>query len=204
MTTVDIPISEATSFKSTATTTNYSTDDTFQVGENNAFTYIMRGWIKPNFTSIPAGSTFVSSTLKIVPAVDRTSNARTMYIHRCLQNIVAGQATWDIFSTGNNWGTGGASNSVTDYDGAVVIGSYLAPASPVIGEQISIPLDQTELQKLYDGTYTNNGLVLFMATQTNDLTTYRSPYATTEAYRPYITIEYTSGGVVFIPGAMWF
>ena len=48
----------------------------------------------------------------------------------------------------------------------------------------------SEFQKLYDGTYTNNGVVLFMDTQTDDLTLYASQDNATAAYRPYFTVTY--------------
>ena len=51
-------------------------------------------------------------------------------------------------------------------------------------------LDHAELQKLYDGTYTNNGIVLFMATQDNDMIQYASTENATTGYRPVITIIY--------------
>lgn len=188
MTSIDIPILEDTSFNSTAVDTNYSGSSTILVGESNADSAIWRGWMKPDFSSIPAGQMFTSAILKLTPAVDRASYERVMNINRCLRNVVYNQATQNVYSTGNNWSTAGCSNPTTDYDGSIAIGTYTAPADPTLNVQINITLNATELQKLYD--FTNNGFVLFMNTQSNDLTQYHSYQAANEAYRPIITIDY--------------
>jgi hypothetical protein len=203
MTSIDVSLDCSRLFQANATK-NYNDSDTFYVGEQtNGTNYGNRSLIKPDFSGIAAGQTFSSAILKLTPIVDLTSNARTMYACRCLRNVVYAQTTWNIFSTGNDWGTAGCSNNTTDYDGSVVIGSVAVSAAPTLNTQIEMTLDAAELQKLYDGTYTNNGLVLFVDTQLNDAIGYATHLHATAAYRPVITIEYSSGAV-FVPGAMWF
>jgi len=189
--TVDIPISADTYMSSNAATTNYSTQNYMYIGEwNNQTGYISRAWVKPDFSLIPSSMTFLSAVFHATPNADYTSNDRTMRMRRCLRDVVSNQATWNIWKTSNNWGTAGASNSTTDYDGAAEVGNMLVPAAPTLNVQMDMTLDHAEFQKLYDGTYTNNGLVLFMDTQLNDMTQWASIEHATVAYRPYFTVQY--------------
>jgi len=198
MTIINIPLLNDTYMSSGSTGSNYSTEVNFYVGENKDSSSIYRAWIKPDFSTVPASIIFVAATLYLTVVASATTNERIMYLRRCLQAAVNNQITWNVFSSGNNWGTAGASNSTTDYDGSVIMGQYTVPAAS--SGQYAIQLSAPELQKLYDGTYTNNGIVLFMATQSNDASAYASINNATEAYRPYIQIRYDS----FIPGAIWF
>jgi hypothetical protein len=192
--TVDIPLAFDTFLQSLSPTTNRDTDVNIGVGENNATASIERQLIKPDFSLILAGHRIISASLYLTPVGDFSSNARTMSAHRTLRAVVSAEATWNIYSTGNNWGTAGCSNSTTDYDGAIEMGTGTIPASPTLNvalEAITFSVAGcAELQKLFDGTYTNNGLVLFVDTQTNDLIRYASTDNGTAAYRPYITVTY--------------
>ena len=188
---VTIPMSEDTTFTLGAPTTVQSANVIMGAGEASGgglTTY--RSWIKPDFSTIPAGKIFSTVSLFLTPTSDNSSNARTLSLHRCLRTLVVTQATWDIFSTGNNWGTAGASNATTDYEGAILLGSTSIPASPTLNVPIKISLNPQNIQKLYDGTYTNNGIVWFVDTQSSDLIRYASMDNPTTEYRPYIIIEY--------------
>jgi hypothetical protein len=192
MATIDLPMSADTILDSATPTTNYDTRTTLEVGEHNAAVDTFRAWIKPDFSSVPAGAVFSSAILKLTPVGDFSDNARTMSAHRCLRDVVSTQATWNIWKTSNNWGTAGCSNSTNDYDGAVAIGTLSVPASPTLNTALEMTLSAAELQKLFDGTYTNNGIILFVDTQTNDLIQYASRENATVAYRPIITLTYTT------------
>ena len=171
-------------------TTNYDTSTLLQVG--GAKGYISRTWAKPDFSSISAGVTFISAYMSIFPTVEESSNARTMYAHRCLRDVVSNQATWNIWKTSNNWGTAGCSNATTDYDGAVVLGSMSVSASPTLGDELRMNLDATQFQKLYDGTLVNNGIVLFVDTQVSDVIEYGSrEYDVDTSKRITFTVEYS-------------
>lgn len=196
MTTVDIPLASDTVLQSSTANTNYDTIAQINVGENNSAVSINRSLIKPDFSLIPVGATITAATLKMTPITDLSSNARTMSAHRVLRTVVYSQATWNVYSTGNGWGTGGCSNSTTDYDGAVLMGSQTQPASPTLNDALSftMTLDAAEMQKLFDGTYTNNGIVLFVDTQVDDFIQYASTDHATSSYRPVISITYEDGG----------
>jgi len=189
---VDLPMISDTQMASNTATTNYDTNTAFGIGESNAVVATFRSIVKPNYSSIPVNSQVLSAILKMTPVADLSSNARTMSAHRVLRNVVFNQATWNIFSTGNNWGTAGCSNNTTDYEGGVLLGSQSQPASPTLNsaDSFQMTLDATEIQKFFDGTYTNNGIILFVDTQTNDLIQYASTDNATVAYRPKLTVTY--------------
>ena len=190
MPTVDLSVTD-TQMVSDAATTNYESAISFGVGESNVAARIIRSIVKPDFSPV-SGYIITAATLKLTPMIDFSDNARTLYAHRVLRSVTMTQATWNVYSTGNNWGTAGCGNSTTDYDGAVVLGSTTQPASPTIDSPgfVSMTLDATELQKMNDGTYTNNGIVLFVATESSDEIVYHSKESTTSAYRPIITVTY--------------
>ena len=150
-----------------------------------------RAWMKPNFTIIPTGSTFITAILNLVVRQGSLAlNARTLSVYRCLRAVSNSLISWNKFSA-SSWGTAGAGNSTTDYDGGVLMGSVTVDATPADGSIVQVELDAAELQKLYDGTYTNNGLILFVDTETNDRVVYWSTDTSTASDRPSITIAYT-------------
>ena len=191
MPSIDLTMTSDTQLVSDHPTTNYENGVSLGVGESNLIIRIVRSILVPDFSSV-AGYVITAATLKLTPSIDFTDNARTMYAHRILRSVVTTQATWDIYSTGNNWGTAGCKDSTNDYDGAVVLGSATQPSNPSIGSagSFTMALDATEMQKFNDGTYTNNGIILFVDTEDADLTFYDSKESTTPNYRPIITVTY--------------
>lgn len=193
MATIDLTMSDDIFFLNTNPTTNYN-NTTLGVGESDAAAEIRRSWIKPDFSPLPPNLTFLSAILKLTPIADYSNSVRTLSAHRCLRDVVSNQATWNIWKTGNNWGTAGCSNPTTDYDGAVAIGTMTQPASPTLNVALEMTLNAAEFQKLYDGTYTNNGIVLFVDTQNADQIRYASTDNLTSAYRPIISLVYKRTG----------
>lgn len=197
MPSVDLPMSADNLMQSGFPTTNNDTGTNLGAGENNAGVDIWRSWVKPDFSSLPADAIFESAILKLTPINDLSGAAATMEAHRCLRAAVSNQMTWNIYSTGNNWGTAGASNSSTDYEGSVTMGSMTQPASPTLNVALEMTLSAAELQKLFDGTYTNNGIVLFTTVQSDNGILYASTNHGTAAYRPIITLTYSTGNIIF-------
>jgi hypothetical protein len=186
--TIDLPLSYNNAMINTDAATVRA--DKIFVGENNTNSDLWRSIIRIDWSSLPAGSTIVSAVLKMTPTLDRSGSDRTIYSRRVLRATVPAQITWNVYSTGNNWGTAGCSNSTTDYENTD-LGSGTQPASPTINTEIDvITFVAAELQKLFDGTYTDYGIVLFVATQTNDLIQYADLAHATTAYRPRVVVEY--------------
>lgn len=198
MATIDLTMIADTYLMDVSPTTNFNASNELGIGENNVAAQLCKSIIKPDFASIPVGVTITAATLKMTPIYDNSSNARTMYAHRVLRDTNFGQCTWNIWKTSNNWGTAGCSHATTDYSGGVVLGSATQPASPTLNSALSftMSLDAAEITKFYNGTYTNNGIVLFVDTQSSDLIRYASTDHATSSYRPILTIDYTTPSTV--------
>lgn len=90
-----------TFLRSNAPTVNYGSDGGFYVGG------IYRELLKFYFDWLPADAIIESAILKLYLAAEYSSNATTMSLYRTKRAWVELQATWNIYSTGNNWQTAG-------------------------------------------------------------------------------------------------
>ena len=179
-----------TFLSSNAPTTNYGTDSKIEIGENNALTnYVFRGLIKFDLSSIPANSSITSAILSLWTETDYSSNARTLSAYRVLRAWSESQATWNVYTTGNNWGTAGCANTTTDRESAS-IGSAAVGASVANDTEIQITLDPLKVQEWVSGAFTNNGLLLRVDVESDDEYRYDSSSSTTANQRPKLVIEY--------------
>ena len=144
-----------------------------------------------------AGSTV--SAVSIALLQNSGSPGNTVSVYRLLRNWVVGQATWNIYSTGNSWSTaGGAYN---DADRSSTLSVSLATDNGTGTWQTWLTTAQlvTDVQNFIDGTYSNYGWV-FTCNDVGDFHehTFASSEDTTAAERPKITITYTpsAGGAV--------
>ena len=74
------------------------------------------------------------------------------------------------------------------------------PATEVAGEN-DITLTASKVQEMYDGTITNNGLLLQMDTETDDMHRFNASEWSTSSERPVLSIEYhspDSGGFYYM------
>lgn len=161
-----------------------------QVGESNVGSNVRRSLIKPDLSSIAAGQIISACTLKLIVFADASDNARTMYAYRLKQNWVEAQATWNVYSTGNNWQTAGAIGA-NDID-ATAIGSAAVPASMSPGDTLSIGIDPAVVQDWLDGVLSNYGVLLKVDTESNDLFSYYDSENATPSNRPVWDITHAS------------
>jgi len=173
--------------RNTTATTNAGNGNLY-VGElNSQPADILRSLLQFSLSSIPSGSTITVATLRLYDAASPFSdNDRTMRAYRCLRVWVEMECTWNIYSTGNNWGTAGCSNTTTDRE-ASDIGSVLTPGIEVEG-WIEMTVTVAGVQGWLDGTLTNNGILLQMDTETDDLHNYNGR---SEANPPQLVVTYT-------------
>jgi hypothetical protein len=195
-----VSISEDSFMASYPPTTNYGTDTYLQIGKMEGdvggslglITY--KAWIKPDFTGISAGVIFGDSYLWLTPTTDNSSSATTMEAHRCRQDVIEAEMTWNKYRSGDvrtNWTTAGAGSTSGDYD-SEVMGSMSVPASPTLNTPMGMLLKGAVLQKIFNGTYSNFGILLFLTTSTDPtLITYASTEHATSSYRPYISLVHT-------------
>lgn len=180
--------------------------DTFQTGEDNTFNEIFRTCMKPDFASagIPAGSTFTSVLFKAwleQAGSFRSSNNRILRCYRLLRAYTTA-ATWATYNGTNNWGTAGASNTTTDREGTD-IGTVTCLTSWADESSHEWALDAAEIQEMFDGVLTNNGLIFKQDTENADRYFWHS---TTSGKEPRLTIEYDLPdgipGLIHSPGVI--
>ena len=191
--TVDLPLTWDTYIRQDTATTNNDSSTALLIGElNSGAGKICRGLIKIDWTSIPANRKFSAIQLLMTPTVDLADNASTMNAYRIKRDTNSTQATYNIWKTANNWGTAGCKDSTNDYDGANILGTGSVAASPTINAQITVLTfsNMVEMTKLYNGTYTDNGIVLFTTSELNDGIQYASTNHATTAFRPVARATY--------------
>lgn len=180
-------------------TTNYGSANYLSIGHDAAPAGlgVARTLIKFDLSGIPPNERVVSATLSLWVSLDNSSNARTISVYRVLRAWVEGQATWNVYSTGNNWGTAGCSNTSTDRE-AADIGTAAISASPGVGTEIQIALTPAKVQDWITGAVTNNGILLKVDTESGDEIQYDSSGSATAGERPKLVITTISGRVIAI------
>ena len=177
--------------QNTAATTNYGSSHLLLTGHDSTNTN--RFLIKWDLSSIPKNAKVISAVLSLYINADYSNNARTLSAYRCLRAWVEGEVTWNVYSTGNNWGTSGCANTTTDRE-ARDIGSASVGPSPSVGSEIAITLTPSKVQEWISGTLTNNGLLMKVDTETSDSMWYHSQEGSTAELRPKLVITYILGG----------
>lgn len=184
---VTINANRSVHIDASAPTTNNDGAPQIDVGESNSSAELRRGLIGWDTSSIPTNSVINSCDFKIYDGGgDLTNNARDMKVGMLLVDWVENQATWNIRKTATNWDSAGADGSGTDRS-ASEIGSINMPNPPVAGYK-TITLTTSEIQKWFDGTITQNGLTLYMVTESDDMHRFQG---SGEANPPQLVIDYT-------------
>lgn len=183
------PPAEDTYLSSGATTTNFGTSAFVFFGESAGS--VFRTLVQFDLSSIPSGTTVNSATLNLWIRSFTGTNTRTLRVYRVLRNWAETQATWNVYTTGNNWGTAGCANTTTDRE-ATDIGSVSISSSIADHAQVNITLTASAIQTMITGGgFTNNGFLLKMDTESDDAGSfYPREEATFTTERMQITINY--------------
>ena len=183
-----------TYLNSGAPNTNFGNMGVIVVGETNDGNDVFRSVIKFDLSSIPAGSTITSATLTVTLAEAgsfRANNNRALKVYRSLRAFSESQATWNVYTTGNNWGTAGANNTTTDRE-ATDIGSTTFNTADADESEKSWTLTTAKIQEMiYGGSFTNNGFIIKADTETDDRYQMHSSNSVTSSKRPKLVIDYT-------------
>lgn len=179
----------------------YQGSTSFQAGEDNTFSETFRPMLKPDFasSSIPAGSTFNSVTFFFTleqAGNFRSSNNRALRFYR-LRRAYTTAATWQKYDGTNNWGSLGAANTTTDRE-STQIGAITMLTSWADESTHSFTLDATAIEEMFNGTFTNNGIIGQVDTENADRQFF---HTTTPGKEPYMSIDYTEpvgGNKVFM------
>lgn len=152
--------------------------------------------MRPDFTNWtngkPASPTITSIELRLTHSYTENVNAQTTNFHRVLKAWEETQATYRIYKTNNAWAGGsGGMQANTDYVGTAHSSGSIAGGSISVGTLKTFTLNATEIMKLYDGTYTNNGFVMFGPGTRPTARSFASRTHGTASYRPVMRISYT-------------
>lgn len=171
-----------------APTTNHGTEGSFFVGEWNGGSQVARSLVKFDLSSIPAGSLVTAASLTLTIVSDFSDNARTLSVYRVLRAWNETQATWNVYTTGNNWGTAGCANTTSDRESSA-IGTATQPNAS--SGTVVVTLNAASIQEMITGgVFTNNGFLLQVASESNDMIGYGAREATL-ANRPVLAITYS-------------
>ena len=174
--------------------TNYGTGTSIGIGENNTATQRRRTLIKFDISSIPSNAIVSSAKLYLRINLNRSSNARDFKMYRVLRDWVESEMTWNDWSTGNAWTTGGCGSDGNDADLTNVWATTSYTASESVGTVKEYDIDTDLIEGFIDGTYNNYGWVLLSPEESNDLYNHDSAGSATAANRPKLVITYTVPG----------
>ena len=179
-------------------TTNYGTNTSLFIGNNGGGTNTYRTLIKFAGLSdgtVPQSSNIISATLSLYCYAEASGNARTLRVYRSKRVWVEAQATWNIYSTGNNWATAGGFGA--DDCEQTDIGSRDFSATEATGAYKDWSLTAAAVQEMVRGTWTNNGLLIKADTENTDRYAF---YSSDNAdNKPKLTVVYlTSAGTQVI------
>lgn len=181
-------------------TSNYGADPAIVVESNSPFR--ARGFVEFDLASIPAGATINSASLRLVHSNltnafgdTEAGSPFTVGVRRLTRGWVegtalgttqAGSLTWSSAGPAN-WTTAGGDFAATDY------GSFTGGASDALGTVYSVNV-QTLVNEWYQGTQTNQGLILTPLTNPGGGDHFFSVFsddATNVANRPQLLVTYT-------------
>ena len=142
--------------------------------------------VRFDVSSIPSGAIVVSATLTLVPSTLIFGAPFNVSSYPLKRNWIENQATWNIYSTGNNWETVGGlgANDIGSKEGTTAV--------PATGNAVfSIPV---MVQGWIDGSLTNYGVSLITDGIAEKYWLGRDSEYATSASRPLLTVvcDYTA------------
>lgn len=151
------------------------------------------------FTGISSLPSSISVSAATVHA-DLTNSAglknHVFTSYRLLRDWVEAEATWNIYSTGNNWGTAGGTGGA-DRSATTTGTSENIPETPHQYYELIQDAAQlrTDVENFASGTYSNYGWHIERTDDSND-TQFRvfDEHEDTDGQRPYLSVTYTTVG----------
>lgn len=147
--------------------------------------------VKFDLTSL-AGVTVTSAKLGLYLYDFRETGPDTVSVFRVLRDWVESEATWNIYSTGNSWSTGGGIGDGTDRVAAAVGSLSIGTAA----QYYEFDLDAADVQDCIDNASANFGWLLERTDGQDDQhgRIFRQSNGT-DGQRPYLEVTYTGGGL---------
>jgi hypothetical protein len=159
-------------------TTNYCNADTLRVGNNHQYA----GLVRFDLGSIPANSAIISASMELYAAALNGGEVG-LGAYMITRTTEMCQATWNVARTGENWGTSGANNLLTDRRGAAEASVTVTVASQLYRLDIT-----SAVQEWMDGRATNNGLLLRQTLTSTNWVSFASAQYADAALRPRLVV----------------
>lgn len=171
-------------------TVNSGTDTTHPIGYNTGSSNLRRMLLKFDFTkgTNPPNIKSIIDSAVLTIRCTTYATTKTLATFQVLRNWVEAQATWNVYSTGNNWGTAGCSNTASDY-----VNTDLGNVSVSATGSYDITFNASGLaivQGWIDGSIANYGLLLKHTIETGDQNDYASSDNATASYRPKLVLNW--------------
>ena len=167
------------------------------VGKDKTSGNVHRIALEFDLSDIPSGSVVNSATLTLwmdVPGSQRATTSATAQVFKLRRDWIETQATWNSYTTGNNWSTAGAGNTSTDRE-STVVGSHTLTTGDGTGSQHDFTLTASEITSMLNS---NNGFLIQASSENNNAYQFRSSESSTSAQRPKLVVNYSPGGGGFL------
>ena len=172
-------------------TTNYGSSGYLYVGTITNGSNWKHSLLKFNGLSdgtIPSNATVTSAVISFYLLTENSNYDRTLYLNRCLRAWTEAGATWNQYSSGNNWQTAGALGA-NDID-STWLGSRAISSAEGVNAWKDITLDNTTIQQMIQGILPNNGFKFTLSGGWADEYIFASSNYGTSNLRPKLTINY--------------
>lgn len=148
-------------------------------------------------TTIPAGSTLSAASVVLSPTSG--VNGHVIEQYECLRAVVEAQATWNIWSTGNNWASAGCLGSGTDRSAVALASQIIAPGTLTLIGAGLLSLLQAKINASIDVVH-----FMFMRNPDTAFDATADTFTScegTNADRPLLSITWTAGASDTLMGA---
>lgn len=174
-----------TKLRSSAATTNYGTDGEISIS-SSYFGQVNVSLLRfSGISNITGPVTVSTATTSLYETQFQGTSPMAANVHRIKRAWVESEATYNIYSTSNNWETAGAAGA-NDIDTTPIASPSLTNTS---GYQDITGL-AADFEDWINGTYTNDGHKL-AGNEADDQWYFRTSEGT-DGQRPYVTIDYSA------------
>ena len=140
--------------------------------------------------------TVTSATVYLNVLGQNSTDNLTITLYDTLQAVNYSQCTWNIYSTGNNWGTAGAKSSGTDYVASALGSATTGTSAP----QYWVSITGANLNQAVEDQINGNRTALDILIEATDGTSNaRKDFCSVDntgyvTSRPELVVVYTTGG----------
>lgn len=174
-------------------TTNFGSDTVWEVTKYAASDHTHSVIKFPGLSSITGPVTVTAATLYMRIAAVGGAVTYTVEARRVLRDWVEGQATWNVYSTGNSWTTAGGLSDDNDRSSTISGSVSVSPSFIYFG--LTGGQFITDVQNMINGVVPNYGwhLERIGTGEDGNYRIFRSSEGT-DGQRPYLEITYTEAG----------